>query len=113
MRREGQEAWGDTDSPEHLAAKLAKLGPEEWESSGARVWSSRGESLGGRRPTQRPGLRWSLSLSQAPCTDGRGRGGGVGGDGGRSVSINLLVVLLHSDIPELMTVSSVLGGSGP
>lgn len=109
MRREGQEAWGDIDSPEHLAAKLAKLGPEEWESSGARVWSSRGESLGGRRPTQRPGLRWSLSLSQAPCTDG----GGWAVMGGRSVSINWLVVLLHSDIPEPMTVSSVLGGSGP
>ena len=31
MRQEGQEAWGDADSPEHLAAKLA----EEWERSGA------------------------------------------------------------------------------
>lgn len=77
MRWEGQEAWGDTDSPEHLAAKLAKRGPEEWERSGARVWSSRGESLGGRRPTQRPGLRWSPTLLQAPCTDGGGRGWGA------------------------------------
>ena len=111
MRREGQEAWGDTDSPEHLAAKLAKLGPEEWESSGAGVWSPRGESLGGRRPTQRPGLRWSPSLSQAPSTDGGGVGWAV--MGGRSVSVNWLVVLLHSDIPEPMTVSSVLGGNGP
>ena len=102
MRQEGQEAWGDTDSPEHLAAKLA----EEWERSGARVWSCRGESLGGRRPTQRPGLRWSPSMPQALCTDGGGRGAG------RSVSFNLPGVLLHSDIPEPMTESSVLGGSG-